>query len=424
MIIKYDSANVSYEKTYAVITDAQGSIMALYDTQGKIVWETSYDAWGRERSIAGVSYAMAVARPVWLIRGYTGHEHLAELGLINMNGRMYDPQVGRMLSPDNFVQDATSTQGYNRYTYVLNNPLKYKDPSGEWVQIILGAAIGGVINLVTNWNNIDNFWEGLAVFGAGAGSGALTAAFGPLGALAGGALTGATNNVIAQTGNGVAINQVNWGQVGVNSLVGSAAGIAGYGAGQWASNHIGNIAINGLRVESPVLTGAIKGMVGGAAGGSAGGFTAGFLLNGGSVDAGLQGAWSGLKSGAVIGGALGAGGGYLDAKSRGINPWTGKPNQPITPNDLRGINQNTIIEKNGRQFEIQLRTQGTSGDGATSYHIIEIIEGNKVSITHMVVSPNGVIIHQHQYFIGESGNRYYNPNMGEFPTINLKLRKD
>ena len=133
MIVKYDSANVSYEKVYGVVTNHQGSIMALYDTQGKIVWETSYDAWGRERSIAGVSYTSAAARPPWLIRGYTGHEHLAEFGLINMNGRMYDPQIGRMLSPDNFVQDATSTQGYNRYSYVLNNPLRYRDPSGEFI---------------------------------------------------------------------------------------------------------------------------------------------------------------------------------------------------------------------------------------------------------------------------------------------------
>ncbi|MCC7333046.1 MAG: hypothetical protein IT232_10620 [Flavobacteriales bacterium] len=75
----------------------------------------------------------------WLTRGYTGHEHLTQFGLINMNGRLYDPILGRMLSPDNYVQDATSTQGFNRYSYVVNNPLKYNDPSGEsWEDVVRG----------------------------------------------------------------------------------------------------------------------------------------------------------------------------------------------------------------------------------------------------------------------------------------------
>jgi hypothetical protein len=47
-----------------------------------------------------------------------------------MNGRVYDPLIGQFLSPDNYIQDPTFTQNYNRYTYCLNNPLKYVDPSG------------------------------------------------------------------------------------------------------------------------------------------------------------------------------------------------------------------------------------------------------------------------------------------------------
>ena len=50
--------------------------------------------------------------------------------LINMNGRMYDPIVGRMLSPDIVIQDEQNSQAYNRYSYCFNNPLKYTDPSG------------------------------------------------------------------------------------------------------------------------------------------------------------------------------------------------------------------------------------------------------------------------------------------------------
>jgi len=55
---------------------------------------------------------------------------LDEFGLINMNGRCYDPVVGRFLSPDILVQNPNNTQCYNRYSYAINNPLKYSDPSG------------------------------------------------------------------------------------------------------------------------------------------------------------------------------------------------------------------------------------------------------------------------------------------------------
>jgi RHS repeat-associated protein len=99
----------------------RGSILALYNTNGDVVWQTSYDAWGRERNVTDGGYLNITPRPVWLVRGYTGHEHLPEFRLINMNGRMYDPVLGRMLSPDNFIQDATSVRGYNRYAYVWNN---------------------------------------------------------------------------------------------------------------------------------------------------------------------------------------------------------------------------------------------------------------------------------------------------------------
>ena len=65
-----------------------------------------------------------------------------------MNGRVYDPVLGRFLSPDNYVQMPDFSQSFNRYSYCLNNPLKYKDPDGEawWIipMIIGGAYLGGV----------------------------------------------------------------------------------------------------------------------------------------------------------------------------------------------------------------------------------------------------------------------------------------
>jgi RHS repeat-associated protein len=60
------------------------------------------------------------------------HEHLEMFSLINMNGRLYDPVLGRMLSPDIFIQEQFNTQSFNRYSYCVNNPLKYSDKNGYW----------------------------------------------------------------------------------------------------------------------------------------------------------------------------------------------------------------------------------------------------------------------------------------------------
>lgn len=142
--------------------DYQGSIVAITDANGAILEKRLFDAWGAIVSVqdgAGNNLAGLTI----LDRGYTGHEHLQSVGLINMNGRIYDPKLHRFLQPDNFVQDPFNTQNYNRYGYVLNNPLKYVDPSGEfaWAPVLVGAIIGAIIGgtsyvakaLVTgNWN--------------------------------------------------------------------------------------------------------------------------------------------------------------------------------------------------------------------------------------------------------------------------------
>lgn len=82
-------------------------------------------------------------------RGYTGHEHL-DFGLIHMNGRVYDPRWGRFLQADPIIQSPYDLQNYNRYSYVMNNPLSFTDPTGfspwtrHWRPAIV-AAIGNFI---------------------------------------------------------------------------------------------------------------------------------------------------------------------------------------------------------------------------------------------------------------------------------------
>jgi RHS repeat-associated protein len=120
---------------YYTVTDHLGSIVQLIDQGGNVIEETNYDPWGQYRDPNNWQYDNTAGLDI-IYRGYTGHEMLPEFALINMNGRMYDPILGRMLSPDNYVQDPYNPQNYNRYAYCLNNPLKYTDPSGEWLFLI------------------------------------------------------------------------------------------------------------------------------------------------------------------------------------------------------------------------------------------------------------------------------------------------
>ena len=74
-------------------------------------------------------------------RGFTGHEMLDEVGLVHMNGRVYDPSLGRFMTADTFIQFDDHSQSFNRYSYVLNNPLSFTDPSGNFLQF-LAIAVG------------------------------------------------------------------------------------------------------------------------------------------------------------------------------------------------------------------------------------------------------------------------------------------
>ncbi|MBI4646752.1 MAG: hypothetical protein HY738_09220, partial [Bacteroidia bacterium] len=127
---------------YYVIKDYLGSILALVNQSGQIAEEYSYDPWGRRRNPVTWSYTASI--PTLIYRGFTSHEHYDELKLINMNARLYDPILGRMLSPDNYVQMPDNTQNLNRFTYCLNNPLVFADPDGEWIYFIASAIVNGM----------------------------------------------------------------------------------------------------------------------------------------------------------------------------------------------------------------------------------------------------------------------------------------
>lgn len=126
---------------YYTYSDQLGSILSMTNETGTIVAEQNFDAWGRFRNPVNWTYTGIPARPDWLYRGFTGHEHLSQFSLINMNGRMYDPMTGLMMSPDNYVPMPLSPGGYNRYNYAYGNPLKFVDPSGWNIEEDLNGII-------------------------------------------------------------------------------------------------------------------------------------------------------------------------------------------------------------------------------------------------------------------------------------------
>ncbi len=110
--------------------DHLGSVAVITNETGAVSERLAYDPWGKRRNVDGQSDVLDALYGVHTDRGYTMHEHLDEVGIVHMNGRLYDPLIGRFMSADPFIQHPDDLQSFNRYAYVLNNPLAYTDPSG------------------------------------------------------------------------------------------------------------------------------------------------------------------------------------------------------------------------------------------------------------------------------------------------------
>ena len=165
---RYDPSNKYYNiKSYNHYfhSDALGSITAITDDNAKVVERRSYEPFGKIRAMAYGVIDTKTITPVNSVlkttRAFTGHEQIAEInGLIHMNARVYDSDIGRFLAADSVIQDTSDSQAYNRYAYARNNPMHYIDPSGNsWIDdffdgifkiidsigaVIVGAVIAAV----------------------------------------------------------------------------------------------------------------------------------------------------------------------------------------------------------------------------------------------------------------------------------------
>ena len=150
----YPSSGV--RNTLYVHTDKLGSIDAVTNDSGQNLALINthpgfgYDQWGKRRDDSGGGGPSNLNFAI--LKGYTAHDMLDTLNLIHMHGRVYDPAIGRFLSPDPVVQDPNDLQSYNRYSYASNNPLTNTDPNGySWLSKGL-KKIGGWVK--DNWQTI------------------------------------------------------------------------------------------------------------------------------------------------------------------------------------------------------------------------------------------------------------------------------
>lgn len=256
--------------------DQLGSITHVTDSNGVVTLTYRYDPWGKRwiEQLRG-------KHPNWpgedidgsFHKGFTGHEQLDHLDLIHMGGRVYDPTIARFVSADPTLQYPLLGQNYDRYSYVLNNPLRFVDPTGfglfDFIEDI-GNAIGGLVSGVGKW--LEKNWRTVVVVAVAVV--VTVASAGTLGPVAAGMLAGAVSGGLNAALYGGDLSDIMRG-----AIFGAATGAA-FGAASQFGSYIAS------------SYGSTAGTIAGsAAHGVAGGIQA--ELSGGSF-------WSGFASGVVV----------------------------------------------------------------------------------------------------------------------------
>ena len=131
--------------TAYLTSDHLGSANLVLDSSGNILANESFTPFGARRASnwRGVPSTSDYATFASTSRkGFTGHEMLDSVSLVHMNGRIYDPFLGRFLSADSYIQSLGSSESINPYSYAWNAPLNYVDPTGHSLLGIVGALVG------------------------------------------------------------------------------------------------------------------------------------------------------------------------------------------------------------------------------------------------------------------------------------------
>jgi RHS repeat-associated protein len=259
-------------------SDGIGSITAVSDEYGRIEKRFAFDPWGRRDLL--LDFHTGEGGKV--TRGFTDHEHLDDFGLIHMNGRVFDPVLGRFLSADPYVGDAGSSQAYNRYSYCDNNPLNSTDPSGYFKIdiesiVIVGIAIGVSYCTYGAASTVMYAWAAAALAGAtggftGAYMSALSAGASDNAALKAGLKAGLIGAAVAAVSSGIGSyfdmkwgiwsnDYANWtGRTLAHAVVGGVS--SEMDGGQFRHGFYSSALSNGV-----MHMGGVKGFMGGNQGG-------------------------------------------------------------------------------------------------------------------------------------------------------------
>ncbi|MGS2717859.1 RHS repeat-associated core domain-containing protein [Eionea flava] len=211
--------------------DALGSVDLITDAHANVVDRRSFDAWGKLRNLTwkdseGINNPLYLTQLPFTNKGYTGHEHIQEVDLIHMNGRVYDATLARFMSADPHIQEGALTQSYNRYSYVMNNPLKYTDPSGYFFKKLFRAVkkfVKKVVKVVKKVVKAVKPFVGVIV----------GAAVGIFCQVCGGAIMKAA---LAGAAAGAAGAAVNGGNILKAAITGFVTGALTAGASKWIGN--------------------------------------------------------------------------------------------------------------------------------------------------------------------------------------------
>jgi RHS repeat-associated protein len=268
--------------------DHLGSVDAVTSDTATLVSRFSFDAFGKRR--AAGTWSGSPTAGEWSTaagvthRGFTYHEQLDNVDLVHMNGRVYDPNIGRFLSADPIVQAPLMSQSINRYTYVMNNPLSLVDPSGfSWLSKLF-RSIGRFIQQY--WRPILAIVLAVVTYGA------------VVGHFAGIAGSNAASAAMAAGANGAGtLTAFN------TAYAAAATSISTMAAAGAAAGFVSGAVMGGIR-------GAVTGAISGALFGAVGGYYKGALTTGrvlasgavGGVTSEISGGdfWDGFKLGAAL----------------------------------------------------------------------------------------------------------------------------
>ena len=247
---------------YYFVCNWRGDVIQIYNASGTLVGSYTYDAWGRvtENATSADTENITETNPI----RYRGYYYDTETRLYYVNSRYYDPAVKRMLNADDDSLSTATPQGLtdkNYFAYCDNNPVVRVDSNGEFWNYVVGAVVGGAIGAVST-----------AIAGGDAKAVVLSAGIGAVGGLigasglpavaqivAGGVLGGAGNFANQFFIEKISLENIDWGDIIIDSAIGAAASAISYGitknASQAASNLMGKGAYRVVKGEQRILKG-------------------------------------------------------------------------------------------------------------------------------------------------------------------------